>query len=350
MRLNERLMLLILPLAILPPAFLATGIMYLYLHPDGMWVPDSGITKLMIGGFFCVVFAIAIYIIRNIAHSIAQPIQQATTVMRQLADGQRHLTVDSGDAYGEVQALMAGMEQLRADLIRYEQLIQQQSADAAMGQLAAHVAHDIRTPVTTLQMVLHRLEQTETQHGIDLRLTSARATTAKLAQLADDLCDVAKARQVEPFSTDLVQVIQQVFNEIAPHIAEQPIQLTYEGPPSLAASVDVPKINRVLTNLIQNAVYAVGARHDADVRLVRVVASHAIGTISLGVHDNGTGIAEEHVPRLFERFFSTKGNEGTGLGLAYCKEVIEAHHGTIAVASQPGQGTVFSITIPQVAA
>jgi len=96
-------------------------------------------------------------------------------------------------------------------------------------------------------------------------------------------------------------------------------------------------------NLMLNAVEAVG--NNGELTITTRNATEA-GRLDIHIRDSGPGIAAENLPRLFEPFFTTKKN-GTGLGLAICQRIVEEHHGRIEVQSKRGQGSTFTITLPQ---
>lgn len=110
---------------------------------------------------------------------------------------------------------------------------------------------------------------------------------------------------------------------------------------------DPDRIEQVLTNLVDNAI-----RHTHEDGLVRIIVKDSEKGLQIEVSDNGSGISEEDLPFVFERFYKadkarTRGRSGTGLGLAIVKNIIDAHQGTIYVKSKIGQGTTFVFVLPQ---
>src|SRR5439155_24941154 len=112
---------------------------------------------------------------------------------------------------------------------------------------------------------------------------------------------------------------------------------------------DKERIKQVMLNLIDNAIKY--TKPDGVIKVELLYQTPSENVITVKVHDSGIGIAPEHLPRLFERFYrvdkdrSRNSPGGTGLGLAICKHIIEAHKGTISVQSTPGQGSIFSFTL-----
>ncbi len=147
--------------------------------------------------------------------------------------------------------------------------------------------------------------------------------------------------------------VQQLIDEVLMVMARDPrkdgIALRVQIQPGLCVAGDPVQLEQVLLNLLINARHAmVGKTGSLTVK----AAAEAGGEVRVQVIDTGTGIAEKHLSRIWEPFFTTKGTarrgegKGTGLGLAICKEIIEHHKGRIEVASELGRGTTFTIYLP----
>ncbi|MBI4237464.1 MAG: HAMP domain-containing histidine kinase [Deltaproteobacteria bacterium] len=230
-----------------------------------------------------------------------------------------------------------------ASLHHCGQLLTDQSSQAALGDLAVQVAHDLRGPVSFLRILLRHLRDQVTDAQLQHGMTTAESTLGKLHAMADDLCDVAKARHPHRTEVDLAQLAQSILQEVRGRSAQQ-IDLTYEGPEHLPAHLDALKLNRVLSNLLDNAVQAIAETQAGSVSLT--LAPHH-DNIVIEIRDTGVGISTEQQSHLFEKFFSTKGAKGNGLGLAYCKDVVEAHGGTIRIERTPGTGTTVHLALPR---
>jgi hypothetical protein len=167
------------------------------------------------------------------------------------------------------------------------------------------------------------------------------------------------ADQVEKYLTDLLRfvtpselcrtptyvrgLIEDVADTVRPRAAELGVELVFCGGGYEPANIDGPQMQRVLQNVVGNAVDACAAGGGT----VTVSVGWKRGALSIQVSDTGTGIPPENIPRLSEPFYTTKGGAGTGLGLAIGYRIVEQHGGRIVVTSEPGEGSVFTIMIPE---
>ena len=222
--------------------------------------------------------------------------------------------------------------------------------DELKDDLVATVAHEFRTPLTSLRMAIHLLaEQTVGPLGdrqLDLVL-AAREECERLQSIVDDLLDLARIRsgrlELHPreLSTELVLGQAQ---RAARDAREPGAPIEVEiGPGAERLVADPDRIDLALTNLLTNAL-----RHGPQGRPVQLRAERIDGGVRLEVQDEGPGIAPEYQPRLFEKFYRVPGSApgGAGLGLSIVRDVVEAHGGKVGVRSQPGQGTVFWMELP----
>lgn len=213
-------------------------------------------------------------------------------------------------------------------------------------------SHELRTPLTSMilsigslqEKVREKLDQAETQ------LLDAAAEEAKRLQtLINDLLDFSRLEsgRLKMYFTpiNIHQLAKEAVAVLEPQAKEKGIELTSQAPEALPeAWADPHKITWVLTNLIGNALrYTHSGGH------VRVGAERAADSLRVWVTDDGAGIPLEEQARIFEKFVKLENGEhlgGSGLGLALCKELVKAHHGTIWVDSEPGQGATFTFTLP----
>lgn len=220
----------------------------------------------------------------------------------------------------------------------------QREGDAVMGEVAVQVAHDIRAPLTVLRALNNHIIRTESEQGVTLHSDRIAEIITKLSDMANCMCDIARAKNVRCDQlVDAAAVAQGVIRDV--QLTSNSHVLRYAGPEECFAHIDGPKITRVLTNLVSNAVYAT---RDLERGIITLELSMRNGKLVMQVRDNGCGIADENLSQLFTKHFSTKGESGNGLGLAYCKDVVVAHGGHIGVESQVGEGAKFTIELPTV--
>jgi signal transduction histidine kinase len=260
------------------------------------------------------------------------------------AEGARFFLPRAHPVLGEGGAL-TGLAVLLQDVTRLRRF------DELKNDLVATVAHEFRTPLTSLRMAIHLCAEetvgTLTPKQGDL-LAAAREDCERLQSIVDDLLDLSRiqAGRIElalrPVSSEAL--ITQAVEDgktvaTARQIALERNPLTIDRP----TFADPERIALVFNNLIGNAL-----RHTAKGGRVELRAAPHDGGVRFEVADTGTGIAAEHIPRLFERFSRIPGSApgGAGLGLYICKEIVAAHGGTIGVETEPGRGSIFWFTLP----
>jgi signal transduction histidine kinase len=221
---------------------------------------------------------------------------------------------------------------------------------AALGQFAAAIAHDIRTPLTSISMnvqILRRklqLPDDDREH-LDIALEEL----ARLDRSVAEILDFAKPVKLTSEPIDVGELIEAAKKNLAPVLVERGVAVRVEPPggpggpgsrDALTVHGDPQRLRQVLTNLVDNAANA--SRPGTEVTLR---ASATADHVAIEVEDHGRGIGADDLPRIFEPFFTTR-PDGTGLGLAIVHKVIRAHGGDIKVRSTIGGGSTFTITLP----
>lgn len=234
----------------------------------------------------------------------------------------------------------------------HEQMQRLATADNLRRELVANVSHDLRTPLAAVQGYLDTLLL---QHErLDARtskeyLEIARRHSQRLADLVAELFELAKLDSgeaqphCEPFA--IAELMQDVAQRFRLSAQKKNVTLVVESPPAAPfVTADIGLIERVFQNLIDNAL-----RHTPEggsIRL-RLVPNGAEARVE--VSDTGEGIASQHLPYLFERFYRVQNDrpaDGTGLGLAITRRILELHGSRILVESQPGAGATFHFCLP----
>ncbi len=223
---------------------------------------------------------------------------------------------------------------------------------AALGQFAAAIAHDIRTPLTSISMnvqILRRklqLPDDDREH-LDIALEEL----ARLDRSVAEILDFAKPVKLMSEPIDVGELIETTKKNLTPVLFERGVgvrvdlgAVTDAGTrPSDALTVhgDPQRLRQVLTNLVDNAANASRPGTEVTLRASATADHH----VAIEVEDHGRGIGDDDLPRIFEPFFTTR-PDGTGLGLAIVHKVIRAHGGDIKVRSTVGGGSTFTITLP----
>ncbi|MEV0282507.1 ATP-binding protein [Kribbella sp. NPDC050820] len=215
--------------------------------------------------------------------------------------------------------------------------------------MVSDVAHELRTPLANIKGYLVASEDGVVPLDSEL-VTSLLEETGLLEHLVADLQDLALADagmlRLHKAPRDLTELAQQVVSAHRPAAESAGISLTADVPGSAPASVDSARIRQALGNLVSNAIRFTPSGGHVVVGVRRVDDGY-----HLTVTDSGTGIADEHLPHLFDRFYRAEQSRsrttgGSGLGLAITKHLAEAHDGRITVTSRVGSGSTFTIRIP----
>jgi signal transduction histidine kinase len=239
-------------------------------------------------------------------------------------------------------ALVLDTAELLARAIEVERSLAHAERLAAIGELAARIAHEIRNPVTAARSLAQQLTREpalpfQSEHAVIL------AELERVERQVAALLRFARREEFRFMQTDLRDLVRNTAAELRPRLEAAGITLTVDAPEPLVARADPEKLRQVLVNLIENARDALtdapGPRR-LGVRLVR-----ENGAAQLRVSDSGPGAPAEVLGRLFEPFFSLKPH-GTGLGLAIAKRAIDAHGGSISVSRLLEGGLAFDIELP----
>ena len=260
------------------------------------------------------------------------------------------------DALGAVTAVVAVMQNLaplrELERVRVEQALFESEKLAATGRLAASIAHEINNPLevikNSLYLLVNKIPEEDPNHKF---LQLAKSETERMSRILRDM--LGMYRQTTSMTpTDVNALIEDAESLVVKLLRQKGVRLEndFAAVPQVSASPD--QLKQVILNLLLNAQQAmpqggtvyVSTRHSAngDPDLLSGDAVHIM------IRDTGTGISEEHMPHIFEPFFSTKtdGQKGTGLGLWVSYGIVRNHGGRIRVRSRAGHGTVFTISLP----
>jgi two-component system sensor histidine kinase BaeS len=224
-----------------------------------------------------------------------------------------------------------------------------QQHDHQRKAMVSDVAHELRTPLANIKGYLVASEDGVVPLDHEL-VTSLLEETGLLEHLVADLQDLALADagmlRLHPAPRDLAELAGQVVAAHRPAADAAGVTLTAATNGAAPAVVDNARIRQALGNLVSNAI-----RYTPDGGRVIVGVRRTGDDYLLTVTDNGTGIAPEHLPHLFDRFYRvehsrSRATGGSGLGLAITKHLVEAHRGTITATSQPDHGSTFTIHLP----
>ena len=279
------------------------------------------------------------------AERIADPVKRLTRATRQIARGDfdAQIAVRSAD---ELQRLVASFNRMATDLKEQQTTLERTHRLEAWAEMARQVAHEIKNPLTPVQLSAEHLLRVHTDRGEPLGpvlqscVESILAQVRILRQISSEFSSYASSPPVTPEPVALDALVEGVLEPYRIGLDGR-VTITVDFPPSLPSlSVDRTLVGRALTNVIENALHAMPGGGSLTVR-----ATHQTETVALSIADTGVGLDETTLARIFEPYFSTRVT-GTGLGMAIAKRNVELNGGRIAVDSAPGDGTTVTFTLP----
>jgi signal transduction histidine kinase len=226
-----------------------------------------------------------------------------------------------------------------------QQLIEAQQL-AAVGQVAAGVAHEIGAPLTAISIAVEYLLKSEVDVSSPIRgdLEMILAQTQRISRLARSLVDLARPGTPQLVPADLNAVVAEGLELMRRQLRRGGVEIATELDPELpAVRGDVHQLQQVLINLLLNSERALQAV-PLDARGVTVRTRRADDANELVVEDTGPGVAREDRERIFLPFFS--GGGGAGLGLSLARGIVHRHGGTLRVEGEPGAGAAFVVRLP----
>jgi signal transduction histidine kinase len=223
-----------------------------------------------------------------------------------------------------------------------ERTMQHREKLAAIGQLAATVAHEIRNPITGAKCLLQQVEEelngnTQGKEYIQLALEDL----ARVEESVSQLLTFARREEFQFTEQDVSEVIRTTVERFTTQMQDKTVAVEVLNTDPVWAAIDEEKIRRTVLNLLVNASDAVNGNGRIEVGVAATGPE-----VEIRVSDNGHGLSAADQQRIFEPFFTTK-EKGTGLGLAIAKKIIEGHGGRIAVASTAEHGTTFTAVLPR---
>ncbi|HEY7477582.1 MAG TPA: ATP-binding protein [Actinomycetota bacterium] len=284
--------------------------------------------------------AIALVAARWLARGMTQPLRDMAAAARRMERGD-YTTRVHVTTHDEVGQLAVAFNRMSEEL---------ENLERTRRDLVANVSHELKTPIAAIRAHLENLlDGVERPDPRTLEVMLVQ--TERLGRLVEQLLDLSRLESgempLERRSVDVDDVVSRVISEISVSRHAGDLTINREIPEDLPPlDADPERLHQVLFNLVDNAV-----RFTPPGGEVTIGAERRDGRVEVRVSDTGVGIAPEHLPRLFERFYRvdpsrSRDDGGTGIGLAIARSVVEAHGGHIRAASEPGRGSTFTFDLP----
>ncbi len=238
------------------------------------------------------------------------------------------------------------LEDAHLELKKAQETLLQREKLAALGEMAANVAHEIRNPLVSIGAFTRRLYQNLDNGLYEKRYAEALVKEVdRLEGILNDVLSFSKAAKVVFQKFDLNRIVEETLISMEDELKSRGIEVEkYLDGTLPEIPCDYQQIKQVFINLLSNARDAMGGGGRLTVKTLPI-SQEGRDYIGIEIGDTGGGIPSAVLHNIFNPFFTTKG-EGTGLGLAICHRIVDGHRGFIEVANNPGQGATFTVKLP----
>lgn len=316
-------------------------------------------------GLIILLIVFSILIAYSISKSLAQPIEELSELTSQVGKGEwKKIEIASSGA--EILKLTSAFNRMIENLknreydlkIAQNKIIHAESL-AAVGRMGAGIAHEVKNPLSSIlgygQLIDLKISSLKDTAEIPQLLEKIKDyvkllldDTRRANKIISDLLTFSRQKTLQTEKVNLLTLVQNYESKLKALCEAESINFKVDLSPTdnKFVSADADQIYQVIFNLMQNAIHSLNSAATIDKTITfKTYISDAFAEIS--IIDNGPGITDENLQKIFEPFFSTKKvGEGTGLGLALCYGIIQQHQGSIDVTSKPGSETRFKIRLP----
>jgi signal transduction histidine kinase len=280
-----------------------------------------------------------------------RPVRDLSRATQRVAAGDFSFRVPDADRRDEIGRLAATFNEMVAQLGRMRELesqVKQAEQSAVIGRLASAIAHEIRNPLNYINLTLDHLRTSlapsdpQKRALVEQLIGQLKTEVARINTRITEFLKYSRPASLNLQPLDLGETLRDALRMVEAQAAESGIETRLEeNGDGVRVVGDRESLRSLFTNLIINGMQAMEGRGGR----LTVGLSAENGRARVSISDKGTGIASEHLPKIFEPYFSTK-ETGTGLGLAIVKKSVEEHDGTISVESGHGEGTTFTVELP----
>jgi len=292
-------------------------------------------------------FLVAIVLAAYLARSVNRPIADLVEAAGRVGAGELTLRLKESSR-DEIGILKAAFNRMVEGIVKLEEAQKRVERSEVASQLAARMAHEIKNPLNSIGLIVDYLRDhfRPVPEGDQLKFDEVseniKTELARLNEIVERFLGFAKPAIASKRPVDVTRLVEEIIGFILPEAERQAVQLQSHLDQAMPkVEGDYSQLRQALLNLFINALQAM-----PDGGVIEVNASvSATNEIEIVVKDSGCGIAPENLSKLFDPYFTTK-IHGFGLGLAVVERIVQDHGGTVQVASQPGNGASFTITLP----
>jgi two-component system NtrC family sensor kinase len=291
------------------------------------------------------VFFLSVLVALFLVFNVNRPLKTIGNAITKIANGDFNNIpeIKTGD---EFESLVTSLNNMIDELNkRSKQLVQAQKL-ASLGRLTSGVAHELNNPLnnisTSLQILIEELDETDLEYKKEL-LGGAEKEVERGKDIVRSLLEFARERTLSLKQVNFKDLVDSAMRRIRSQIPDN-IRFNIEVPDNIQAVMGPQRIERVLMNLIVNAMHAM--KDGGEITITAKNEPEKKG-FSFQVQDTGEGISKKIIPKIFDPFFTTKEvGKGSGLGLSIIYGILEQHDGSISVSSEVGKGTTFACFLP----
>jgi signal transduction histidine kinase/HAMP domain-containing protein len=245
------------------------------------------------------------------------------------------VALENAALYDDLRRQMQEIQDAQQQLVQAAKLV-------AIGELASNVAHELNNPLTTVLGYTELIKEEENIDDILKDLDVIEKESLRAREIVRQLLEFSRRRDLRVRELDLNKILTDVIDLIFIQKRHANINRELDLKEIPLIHGDENQLKQVFVNIINNAIFAMGSKGS-----LKISTFYEEGHVYAKISDTGAGIPKEHLPRIFEPFFSTKKEKGTGIGLSVSYKIIQGHNGNIEVASEEGKGTTFTIILPE---
>lgn len=326
------------------------------------WIKTIGVCTSVVLGFICLLMAFLV------SRRISRPIGQVAEAAERMAEGdlEQQIPFSSKDEVGRLavsfntmaQQLAHSITSLRQkeesleraynELIAAQEQLLRSERMAAIGELVASVAHEMRRPLSSIKLNLQIIGRSLGKETVfHEHYEIAFEQVVQMERMLSDLLNYSKPLEVQKKDISVEALIGKCLKELEGELSTRNIKVEQSVPPDLPPIIGDPaKIAQVLINVVKNGLEA--SRQNGRIKVSAQAEESSCDTvITITVTDRGAGISQRNLRLIFKPFFTTK-KGGTGLGLPIVKKIMDAHRGSIVIESEESTGTTVHLTFPSV--